>query len=211
MINKDRRSRGFTVAELIVAMSISAVTLLSGYELFQALKTAGDVQSQDLAATAGIVHGLSRIREDLLHTLMRTGSSEPIFKGSNPRLEGKEETTRFLSFYSLCTGYGNDCFRSLRQICHVSYELDTNKDSICLYRSAVPVAKPGSVSANNDRKLILEHVEKISIAFHNGQNLKPSFSSNEKLPAGVELTVMAYGQVWSLSVRLPCGNSEGQP
>jgi prepilin-type N-terminal cleavage/methylation domain-containing protein len=208
-MNRDQRSRGFTVAELIVAMSISAVTLLSGYELFQALKTAGDVQSQDLAATAGIVHGLSRIREDLLHTLMRTGSSEPIFRGSNPSFEGEEETTGLLSFYSLCTGYGNDCFGGLRQMCHVSYELDTTEDSVCLYRSAVPVVVPGPVSGNEDRELILDYVEQIKIAFHNGQTSEPSFSSNEKLPAGVELTVMAYGQVWSLSVRLPCGNSEG--
>jgi hypothetical protein len=66
------------------------------------------------------------------------------------------------------------------------------------------------VSGNEDRELILDSVEQIKIAFHNGQTLELSFSSNEKLPAGVELTVMAYGQVWSLSVRLPCGNSEGQ-
>jgi hypothetical protein len=194
--------------ELIVAMTISAVTLLSGYELFQALETAGDVQSQNLAVTAGIVHGLSRIREDLLHTLMRTGSQEPIFTGSNPSLESEEETTRLLSFYSLCTGYGNDCFRGLRQMCHVSYELDTSDDSVCLYRSTVPVVGPNPVSGKEDRELILYRVKQIKIAFNNGQTSEPSFSSNEKLPVSVELTVIAYGQVWPLLVRLPCGNSE---
>lgn len=211
MINRSRRSRGFTVAEFIVAMSISAVTLLSGYELFQALKIAGDVQSQDLAATAGIVHGLSRIREDLLHTLLRTGAHEPVFTGSDPSLEGEEDTTRLLNFYSLCTGYGDDCFRGLRQMCRVSYELVTSEDSVCLYRSAIPVVGPGPVSGNEDRELILDHVEQIKIAFYNGQTSEPSFSSNEKLPTGVELTAMSYGQVWPLLVRLPCGNSEGQP
>jgi len=211
MIDRSRRSRGFTVAELIVAMSISAVTLLSGYEFFQALKTVGDGQSQDLAATAGIVHGLSRIREDLMHALLRTGSREPIFTGRNPSLEGEEETTRLLRFYSLCTRYGDDCFRGLRQMYHVSYELVKTEGSVCLYRSAVPVVGPSLVSGNEGRELILDHVEQIKIAFHNGQTSEPSFSSNKKLPAGVELMVVAYGQVWPLSVRLLCGNSEGQP
>lgn len=211
MIDRDRRSRGFTVAELIVAMFISAITLLSGYELFQALKTAGDGQSQDLAATAGVVHGLSRIREDFLHILSRTGFREPIFTGNNPSLEGEEETTRLLGFYSLCTGYGDDYFRGLRQMCQVSYELVKTKDSVCLYRSAAPVVGAGPMSGNEGRELTLDHIEQIKIAFHNGQTSEPSFSSNEKLPAGVELMVMAYGQVWSLLVRLPCGNSEGQP
>lgn len=192
-------------------MSISAVTLLSGYEFFQALKTAGEGQSQDLAATATVVHGLGRIREDLLHSLPRTGSREPIFAGSNPSLEGEEETTRLLEFYSLCTGYGDDCFRGLRQICQVRYELVKTKDSVCLYRSAVPVVGAGPVSGNAGRELILDDVEQIKVVFHNGQTSEPSFSSDEKLPAGVELIVMAYGQAWALSVKLPCGSLEGQP
>jgi len=192
-------------------MFISAVTLLSGYEFFQALKVVGDGQSQDLAATAGIVHGLSRIREDLLHALPRTGSREPIFTGSSPSPESEEETTRLLGFYSLCTGYGDDCFRGLRQMYQVSYELVKTKGSVCLYRSAAPVVGAGPMSGNEGRELILDHIERINIAFHNGQTSEPGFSSNEKLPAGVELIVMAYGQVWPLSVRLPCGNSEGQP
>lgn len=203
--------RGFTVAELIVAMSISAITLLSGYELFQALKTASDVQSEDSAATARIVHGLDRIREDLLHSLPRTGSREPIFAGSNPSMEGEEETTKLLEFYTLCTGYGYDYFRGLRQMCQVHYELDKTKDSVCLYRRAVPVIGAGPVSGDEGRELILDHLEQIKIAFHNGQTSELSFSSNKKLPVRVDLLVMAYGQVWPLSVRLPCGNSEGQP
>jgi prepilin-type N-terminal cleavage/methylation domain-containing protein len=211
MIDRSQSSRGFTVVELIVAMSISAVTLLSGYELFQALKEIGDRQSQDLAASAVVVHGLSRIREDLLHTLPRTGSREPIFEGSNPSLEGEDETMRLLGFYSLCTGYGDDCFRGLRQMCRVSYELVKTKGAICLYRSAVPVVGAGSVSGHGGGELILDYVEQIKITFHNGKTSEPSFSSNEKLPVGVELVVMAYGQVWPLSVRLPCGSPEGQP
>jgi prepilin-type N-terminal cleavage/methylation domain-containing protein len=211
MIDRSQNSRGFTVAELIVAMSISAVTLLSGYEFFQALKTAGEGQSQDLAVTATVVHGLDRIREDLLHSLPRTGSHEPIFTGSNPNVELEEEKTRLLEFYSLCTGYGDDYFRSLRQMYHVSYELVKTEDSICLYRSTVPVVGAGLVSGHGDRELILDHVEQIKITFHNGKTSEPNFSSNEKLPAGVELNLKAYGQVWALSVKLPCGSMEGQP
>ena len=211
MSGRRERSGGFTVVELIVAMSISAITLLSGYEFFQTLKRVGDSQSANLAATAGIVHSLSRIHEDLLHAVPRTESREPVFVGANPALEGEVETTKLLEFYSLCVGYGGGPLRSLRQLHRVSYELVRVKDSVRLYRSAAPVVGAGQVSSSEDRGLILDRVEQIKIVFDNGETREPSFSSNEKLPAGVELTVTAYDQVWPLSVKLPCGTLEGQP
>ncbi len=210
MIGKNQESRGFTVAELIVAMSISAVTLLSGYELFQALKAAGDRQSEDLAATVGIAHGLDRIREDLLHAVPRTGSREATFVGSNPAPDDLAPITQLLMFYSLCAGTGDDWVRGLRQMHRVRYELVRTEDSAYLCRSTTPVVGVDLASEGDDRETILNHVEHIKIAFHNGQTSEPGYSSNENLPAGVELTVTAYGQVWPLSVRLPCGHSEGQ-
>jgi prepilin-type N-terminal cleavage/methylation domain-containing protein len=208
MISRDWESGGFTIVELIVAMSISAITLLSGYELFQALKTAGDGQSADLAATAGIVHGLDRIRDDLLHALPRPGSHEPIFVGSNPALEGGAQTAQLLEFHSLCAGYGDGRLRGLRQVHQVRYELTRTKDSLCLYRRAAPVVVAGLASGDEGRELILDHVEQIQIAFPNGRTSESSFSSKEKLPVGVELTVMTCGQIWPLSVKLPCGSLE---
>lgn len=208
MIDRNREYRGFTVAELIVAMTISAVTLLSGYELFVSLKTAGDRQSEDLATTAGTVHGLDRIREDLLHAVARAESREPIFIGSNPTLDDQTQTSPLLWFYSLCTGRGEGWARDLRQMCQVSYVLEKTKDSVCLYRHCIPVI--GTRPASN-QELILDGVEQIQVTFHNGQQWESSFSSKDKLPVGVELTITVSGQKWPLSVELPCGGSEGQP
>lgn len=196
------------MAELIVAMTISAITLLSGYELFVSLKTAGDRQSEDLATTAGIVHGLDRIREDLLHAVVRAESREPIFVGDNSALDNQTQTSQLLWFYSLCTGCGEGWSRGLRQMCQVSYILEKTEGSICLYRRCVPVIGIGPAS---NQELILDGVEQIQVAFHNGQQWEKSFSSKDKLPAGVELTVTVSEQQWPLSVKLPCGGSEGQP
>lgn len=207
MTSKHRGLKAFTVVELIVAMSISAITLLSGYECFMALKQAGDRQSEDMAAIGGIVHGLGRIREDLLFALVRTESGKPTFVGSNPVVEGEKGTTQILSFYSLCSRYGDDWARGLRQICQVNYEWVKTNDSFCLYRSIVPVV--GSNPASG-RELILDGIEQIEITFHNGEEPEDSFTSEEKIPVGVELTVTAHGQVWPLSVKLPCGGSKGQ-
>lgn len=211
MVDRARNSWGFTVAELIVAMSISAVTLLSGYELFQTLKTVGDRQSADLTARAGIVHGLGRIRDDLLHAVPRVRSREPIFMGGGPGLDDEAESTKLLAFYSLCAGPGRDGFTGLRQMHRVSYELTRAGDSIAIYRSTDPVVGAGPTSADDDRELILDRVEQLRIAFHDGRTSEPSFSSKEELPMAVELTVAAYGQVWPMLVALPCGTSEGQP
>lgn len=206
-----RKSGGFTVVEMIVAMSLSAVTLLSGYELFEALKRAGDTQSADLAALAEIVHGLEQIREDLRHAVPRAESREPIFVGSTPDPDKSTGPARLLEFYSLCAGQGADPFRRLRQMHRVRYELATIEGAVSLYRSAAPVVGPGPTSSKEERAPILDHVEQVKIAFRNGQRAQPSFSSNERLPVGVELTVTAHGQVWPLSVTLPCGASEAQP
>ncbi len=212
MVNETQnKSMGFTVVELMVAMSISALTLLSGYELFQALKRAGDTESQSLAVMAEIVYGLDRIQEDLLHILPRMGSNEPTFVGGNPSFDGSSETTRLLEFHSLCAGHCDSPFSGLRQMQQVRYELIQVKDSVCLSRSATPVIGPGSVSSAGSREPILDRVEQVTIAFHNGRTWEDSFSSDRELPHGVELTVMAYGRVWPLSIKLPCGFSEAQP
>ncbi len=208
---KPGESKGFTVVELIVALTVSAITLLSGYELFAALQGTGDAQSADLAATAEMVHGLDLIREDLWHAVPRSGSKEPIFVGDNPGSDQKKETTKLLEFYTLCAGRGNDRVAGLRQMHQVRYELGGGKDSGCLYRDVTPVVGPRPTLGAAGRELILEHIEQIRIAFRNGRSSEPRFSSNDKLPACVELTVTAYGRIWPLSVKLPCGVSEGQP
>jgi type II secretion system protein J len=211
MIDRNKNT-GFTVVELIVALSISAVTLLSGYELFEALKDVGDRQSAELAARARILHGLDRIRDDLWHALARSGSSVPIFTGASPAPETWTQTTAaVLEFYTLGTGYGGNGFQSLRRIQQVRYELAKDKDSACLYRKATPVVGAGPRAADEPRELILENVTQITLAFHNGQTFEPTFSSKDKLPAAVELTVLVGEEAWPLSVCLPCGAPEGQP
>jgi type II secretion system protein J len=210
MIDRHKKSEGFTVVELIVAMSISAITLLSGYELLQALKDVGDRQSDALATTASIVRGLDRIREDLLHALPRTGSQGPVFTGANPRPEGNTETTEILGFCALCVGDSAGHPRGLRQLCRVRYELVTIEETVYLYRNAAPVVGADRTSGANGRERILDHIDNITLTFHNGQTSESSFSSNDRLPVGVELTVTVHRQAWPLSVRLPCGIPEGQ-
>jgi prepilin-type N-terminal cleavage/methylation domain-containing protein len=205
MMSRNREQEGFTVAELIVAMTISAITLLSGYECFMALKAAGDRQSEDLAATGGIVHGLGQIREDLLHSLVLAGASKPTFVGCNPAVEGEAGATQVLSFYSLCPRQGDGPARSLRRVCQVSYDWVKTRDSIRLYRNAAPVVGPNPTS---NRELILDGVEQMQIAFYSGETSKTRFSSEKELPARVDVVVTVHGQIWLLSVKLPCGGSK---
>ena len=206
---RQTRRKGFTGVELVVAMSISAITLLSGYELFEALKETGDRQSEDLAVMAEIMHGLDVIRDDLLHALPRKESQDPIFAGSDPNLDNGDKARPLLEFYSLCSGYDKGSF-GLRQMCRVTYELARYQDSVRLYRTATPVVAAGSPSAGESRESILDRIEQIKITFHNGHSVESSFSSNKALPVCVSLTVTAYGRAWPLSVKLPCGVSEAQ-
>jgi hypothetical protein len=192
-------SKGFTVVELI------------GYELFEALKRAGALQSADLEATALIVRGLDQIRQDLLHAVPRTESREPVFVGRSPDPDKSVEATELLKFYSLCMGQGDGRFSSLRHMCHVRYVLVRTKGSMDLYRSAVPVVGPGSTMGDGGRDRILDRVQRLKIAVREARTWAPSFSSDKRPPAGVELMVTACGRTWPLSIGLPCGVSEAQP
>jgi len=192
-------------------MTISAITLLSGYELFEALKRAGALQSADLEATALIVHGLDQIRQDLSHAVPRAESREPIFVGRSPDPDESVNTMTLLEFYSLCTGQEDDRFRSVRQMRRVRYVLAKTGDSMYLSRSTVPVVGPDSTVGDEGHDRILDRVKQIKIAFRDAQTWASQFSSDEKLPAGVELTVTAYDRTWPLSIQLPCGTSEAQP
>jgi hypothetical protein len=211
MSRNDSASRGFTVAELIVALSISTLTLLSGYELFRALTAAGERETEDLAIRAGIVHGLDRIREDLLHARPPAESQEVVFTGRNPGPEDQAGSGPLLAFYSLCAGSGEGWTRELRQMQHVSYELVKIGDFTALFRRAVPVVGPRDAAGQDNGELILEHVEQIELAFYDGQIWQPTFSSKEKLPAAVNLMARTWGQAWPLSVKLPCTCTGEQP
>jgi type II secretion system protein J len=208
---RGKKPGGFTVVELIVALTISAVTLLSGYELFEALKGAGDVQSADLAAAAQILHGLDQMRDDLWHAVPRVDTHAPIFVGANAGLDKNETTARLLEFYALCPNRTDGSAGDLRHMHHIKYELSRIGDSVCLYRSASPVVGPGPISDQAGREQVLEDVEQITVAFRRGSTWEPRFSSEEELPACVGVTVTARGQTWPFVVTLPCGMAEGQP
>lgn len=192
-------------------MSISAITLLSGYELFQALRKVGDSQSRELAVTAGIVQGMDRIREDLLHALPRARPGGLVFEGDSPMFEGERGATRLLDFCSLCTGRGSDFLSTLRRPHRVRYELRRTRDGMGLYRIAAPVVGAGGGAVHQGAELMLDGVQQLEILFNNGQTLERSFSSDDRLPVGVDLTVMACDLAWPLCVRLPCGTPEERP
>lgn len=198
-----KTQRGFTIVELTVALSISAMVLAMGYELFKTLRFVGDRQDQSMVESWEIINVLGQIREDLVHALPKAYGQEAMFVGDNATFEFEE--FKLLQFYSLCvTGQFNEVC-GIRQIHRIEYELVKEKDSICLYRTATPIVGKNKLYNNENRKLIFGKIEEISISFHNGGRLESSFSSKQYLPVYVELELTAYGQTWPLAVKLPCG------
>jgi len=201
--DKTETQRGFTIVELTVALSVSAVVLMSGYELFKTLKSVGGRQDESMAECQEIMGVLDQIREDLVHAVPKAYGQKAVFVGCNPASDFEE--FKLLQFYSLCLANHPDKVCGIRQIHRIEYELVKEKDSIYLYRTAKPMVGSNTLSSDGNRKLILGKIERIKVVFYNAGRLEPSFSSEDYLPACVELELTAYGQTWPLAVKLPCG------
>lgn len=201
--SKTKRLNGFTVVELTVALSVSAAVLVTGYELFTALKTVGEKQNQSTVELWEMTDALEQISEDLMHAVPKTYGQEILFAGANPAFEFEE--FKLLKFYSF---WVSDVFTEVsgvRAIYRIEYKLVKEKDLIRLYRVATPVLGSNQLSDGETTKLICSNVEEVNIFFHDGRRLERSFSSKQHLPAYVELELTAYGQSWPLAVSVPCG------
>ncbi|MHC4691484.1 MAG: PulJ/GspJ family protein [Planctomycetota bacterium] len=197
-----KTQRGFTIVELTVALSVSAMVLATGYQLFKTLRLVGDRQDQSMLELWEITNVLDQIREDLMHAVPKTFGQEAMFAGDNATFEFKE--LKLLRFYSLVTGQFNEVC-GIRRIHVIEYGLVKENDSIFLYRIATPVVGANKRYNNKNRKIIFSKIEELSIFFHNGQRLETSFYSKQSLPVYVEFRFTAYGQTWPLAVKLPCG------
>ena len=134
-----------------------------------------------------------------------------MFEGDSPMFEGEWAATRVLDFCTLCTGCGSDLFSALRRPHRIRYELRRTRDGMALYRIAVPAVGAGGGAVHQGAELMLGKVQRLEVLFNDGPTLERSFSSDDRLPVGVDLTVMASDLVWPLSVKLPCGTPEERP
>ncbi len=203
--DKTKISNGFTIVELTVALSVSAMVLATGYELFKTLRAVGGKQDQFLADSGRIINILDQIREDLVHAVPKPYGQEAVFAGNNITFDSDE--SKLLQFYSLGVTEQFNEICGMRQVHRITYELIKENDSICLYRTVAPIVNKDSPSSDQKKEPILDKIDEIKISFHNGSRLEPSFFSKQYLPVYVKLELTAYGQVWPLAVKLPCGTA----
>ena len=201
--NKSRALKGFTIVELTVALVVSAMVLAAGYELFKTLKYVGDRQEQSMDESWEMANALCRIREDLMQSVPRAYGQEAVFSGYNITTDFQEY--KLLQFYSLCVMGQYSKVSGVHQIHKVEYELVKEQGSIHLYRTVTPMVARNEQDSSRNRKPILSEIEEIKLFFHDGRQLKTSFSSKQYLPVYVRLELTALGQTWPLAVKLPCG------
>jgi prepilin-type N-terminal cleavage/methylation domain-containing protein len=203
--DKTKFWNGFTIVELTVALSVSAMVLATGYELFKTLRAVGGKQDQFMTESERIINVLDQIREDLLHAVPNAYGQEAVFVGNNIIFDSNE--SKLLQFYSLGVTDRFNEICGVRQIHRIAYESIKEEDSICLHRTVVPIVTKDNSSSDQNKEPILDKIDEIKISFHNGSRLETSFSSKQYLPVYVKLELTAYGQVWPLAVKLPCGTA----
>lgn len=208
MFSNKKKLTAFTVVELTIAMSVSALVLASGHELFKALRNTANRQDRILAQSQEIISAMNIVTDDLLHAVPKPNKDKVVFKGNNFSLDSGE--FEIMQFNSLCI---TDCPANLsgvRQIHKITYEMKKSGESFSLYQTANWLLETNKSPNSNSTKLVLAGIKDVKLSFYDGNEFSTSFTSKENLPVQIKLTFTVNSQTLSRTVTIPCGVSERQ-
>lgn len=164
------RARGFTLMEVLIAVTVFAVLAGSVYFTLNVLADAAFVQRQRSAELADLQRALARLDADIRQLTARpvrvaSGTLQPALTGSRTRLEGSR------------SGWLNP--QQARRSAIQRFSWSINSDS--LIRTSWPVTDPTAITPSHD-ETVLSAVASLEFAYLNsaGQWL-------ESWPEGEEL------------------------
>lgn len=187
---------GFTLIEVMLAMLITAFIAMMAYQGLSAAVAAAEGTQTQTARLANIQLPLTVLERDIRHAVNRTITDE--YENTVPAMSGGELDEYLLRLTR--RGWDNPRGLARGELQRVRYVLDNEQ----LWRESWPVLDRQSEQQGQQRTLLLDHVERIRLAFLNpngagaktsalGGDWVDSWDDPTAMPLAVELKIELQG------------------
>ncbi|PKF61454.1 type II secretion system protein GspJ [Psychromonas sp. psych-6C06] len=192
--NASRRIQGFTLLEVLIAISIFALMSMAAYQVLQGVIRSGELSKRHSDNLIQIQRAMLIIEQDFTQIIARasrdeSGDSENIrlLTAGKSRFDSEDEGIEFTRL-----GWANPLNLLPRSnLVRVRYRLFDGQlqRQYFLYPDIVAGQKP-------ETQILLEDVEKLSFRYWS-EGWKTSWNDGKKLPTGIEIsfTSKQFGEI----------------
>jgi len=195
-LNSQHRSKnnGFTLIEILIAISIFTILSLAAYQILQGVLRSGEISKEHDASLVEIQRGMLLIERDFLQMVARasrtsgteTKNLKALYVGKGV-LDSDDEGIEFNRL-----GWTNPLNLLPRSnIVRVGYRVKDKKLQRLYY------LYPDTVSgAKAEEQTLLNNIEGLSFRFWNGR-WRTTWSTSKSIPDGIEITITSknYGEL----------------
>lgn len=199
----NKKNSGFTLTEILIALAIMAVLLVSLMQLFDAVQKNMSVSERQSNRLREIQLAVRQIEDDIRHLVYRQRKDE--FGEKAPLLEGESGNNPYLEFTR--AGWRNPAKLARSNLQHIAYQLNNN---IILRNHWLYID-----SARDDQALkrrLLRGVETLKFEFLKDDDWQDRWEQDDKnlaaLPKAIKVTIELkdFGEVYRV---FPIASFEG--
>lgn len=194
-----QRSAGFTLLEVLIALSIFAIMSLASYQLLSS-----EARTQQTLAAQSEQHnhwqrGMTRLTQDLQQTVERSIRED--YGTRKPALIGDSDTLTFTR-----QGWGNPLHQTRSELQRVDYRIATGEDNAPYLQRSFWFALDRAPASPSIAQKLLPNVEQLQLRYYHPdrklwlQQWPPFEEPDAGLPQAVELVLTSreYGQIYRL-------------
>jgi type IV pilus assembly protein PilW len=171
-IEKRKTTRGFTLIELIIAMSLGLIVLGSLYGVFTMQNRTASVQEQIADMQQNARAGLEILMRDIRMAGYNPSKTNPWTSGTAPAITAA--TANSLSIVADLNGNGNTTTDASNLEETITYDLYNDDGVSCLGKTS-----------NGTRQPVVEHIESLAFVYYDGGggalSIPPVLSSVRKI------------------------------
>ena len=189
----------FTLIELIVALSVAAISLAIATDLFRSLRENLTRQTSKMNQQQEVFDGFSLLFSDLSQALIDWPEIETDFVGGSG---GDNLPTSYLDFTALSPCQALDGSLGISRPHRVSYLVagDVVSGQGQFVRTVVPLLGKTQLSGLTSTQVLSEQVSGLRISYWDGNEQRTDWTLKDKLPTRVDVFLSTNGGDWSISI-----------
>ena len=182
--------RAFTLLELLLAISISAILVVSIFSALHAAFKARDSAVSSLAPTAQVESAFEILRSDLEAALPPTGTLAKTFTGTD-QSDDRGYDGDYIGFYGTGVAPQHDSGNGEVKLIEYTVAIPVGFKEHCLVRHVTPNLL-SQVQVDPDEEVLLRGIAGFNARYYDGTQWQDNWDStqyNNVLPSAVEVTI----------------------